>query len=238
MGGWRKNFNHIVFCFSDNFERFGGTQKEGRIGVFLSQLSTLSLALPACFPGMSNDRMHIASPIIKPDLTPQLWALHALSRQWLLEEEIVRYAGRVLQPSVCSGELASVGYDESKHADNFLPATEAVFTAMPNAALLDLPKKMGVYELRDPTPRPSPIQGMFEKSRSLSSAGAKKCQAISTTTASNMSSPSSIVTAQMGPVRGGGMQQPQSAPQVLAQNYDDQANDMDITATEDHNGGD
>ena len=53
---------------------------------------------------------------------------------------------------VCSGSVSSVGYDESKPVDNVLPVTKAVFTSMPNTAVLDLPKKMGVYELRDPVP--------------------------------------------------------------------------------------
>ena len=96
QGGSRKNFEHIVFCFNDSFERFGGTQNEGRIGEFLSQLSTLAMVLPACFPEMPNERIHIASPLIKPDLTPQLWALHVLTRQWLLVEEIVRYEEVIL----------------------------------------------------------------------------------------------------------------------------------------------
>ncbi len=246
VGGWRSNFDHIVFCISDSFELCGGTQKEGKIGVFLSQLSTLSLGLPNCFPEMEQTRIHIASPIVKPDLTPQHWARHLMSRQWLLEEAMDRYEGKILAPVVCSGEVASPGHDENHPVDNCLPASEDVFTSMPNARRKDLGEKMGIYTLRERSPRPSPIPGMFEDSRTLSVAGANKWKKVmigalakleqrTLNTLIQMSMPSSKISAQTDPPNSGGMDLT-VAPLPFSPLFPAQANDnqqdMDVAGTE------
>jgi len=137
-------------------------------------MASLQASLASCCPELPVKSMHFACPILRaPQLTPQQWADHLIVRQWLQQEEVVRYRGKVLQPNIASDALADVGYDQTKPVEQVGPVCEDIFVTLPNSRE-HVHAKQGIYHLETSTPRPSRVNGVFTEDRGFTMAGAKK----------------------------------------------------------------
>ena len=168
---WAQRVEHVVIILTETFEE---QSERGRVGEFLNQLASLQGSLASCCPELPVKSLHFACPILRASqLTPQQWADHLIVRQWLKQEEVVRYRGKVLQPNVASDELPDVGYDQSRPVDQVGPVCEDIFVTLPNSRE-HVHAKQGIYHLDSSTPRPSRVNGVFTDDRGFTMEGAKQ----------------------------------------------------------------